>query len=94
MKKVNFIVITPNFLNDLKIDNILASNKISFEEKNYKYFIGYLDKSKIKPLTIFSPKTNAYMRSCDGATKSAFFQLKVKHYLKNITTFGMASAVI
>ena len=41
--------------------NILLSEKISFGEKNYKYFIGYLyDDHKVKPLHIMLPKTSAY----------------------------------
>ena len=31
---------TPIFLGDVDIEKVLASNKISFGEKNYKYFIG------------------------------------------------------
>ena len=30
------------FLGDVDIEKILVSNKISFGENNYKYFIGYL----------------------------------------------------
>ena len=30
----------PTFLEDVDTDNVLVSNKISFGEKNYKYFIG------------------------------------------------------
>ena len=33
---------TPIFLKDVDIEKVLVSNKISFDEKNYKYFIGYL----------------------------------------------------
>ena len=32
----------PIFLGDVDIKKVLASNKISFGKKNYKYFIGYL----------------------------------------------------
>ena len=30
------------FLKDVDVEKVLVSNKISFVEKNYKYFIGYL----------------------------------------------------
>ena len=30
------------FLKDVDIEKVLVSNKISFGEKNYKYFISYL----------------------------------------------------
>ena len=41
----------PSFLKDVDIEKVLVSNKISFGEKNYKYFIGYLyNDNKVKPL--------------------------------------------
>ena len=50
----------PTFIEDLDIKNVLVSNKISFVEKYYKYFIGYLDDDyKIKLLHIMLPKTSA-----------------------------------
>ena len=49
---------TPIFLGDVDIEKVLASNKISLGEKNYKYFIGYLyNGNKFKPLNIMLPKT-------------------------------------
>ena len=33
---------TPIFLEDVDIEKVLVSNKISSDEKNYKYFVGYL----------------------------------------------------
>ena len=33
---------TPMFLVDVDIKKVLVSNKISFGDKNYKYFIGYI----------------------------------------------------
>ena len=51
-------------------EKVLASKKISFGEKNYNYFIGYLyNDNKVKPLHIMLPKTNAYVKSYDGQTK-------------------------
>ena len=32
---------TPIFWGDIENEKVLESNKISFREKNYKYFIGY-----------------------------------------------------
>ena len=32
---------TPILLRDVDIEKVLVSNKISFGEKNYNYFIGY-----------------------------------------------------
>ena len=40
---------------------------ISFGEKNYAYFIGYLyNDNKVKPLYIMLPKRSAYVKSYDG----------------------------
>ena len=33
---------TPIILGNVDIEKVLVSSKISFGEKNYKYFIGYL----------------------------------------------------
>ena len=58
------------FLGDVDIEKVLVSNRISFGEKNYKYFIGYLyNGNKVKPLNIMLPKTSAYVKSYDGQTK-------------------------
>ena len=40
MKNVNFAVRKIHFLEDVDIDNILISDKVSSGKKNYKYFIG------------------------------------------------------
>ena len=44
------------FLEDVDIEKVLVSNKISSGEKNYKYVIGYLcDDYKVKLLHIMLP---------------------------------------
>ena len=48
-------------LNDVIIDNILIFKKISFSEKNYKYFIGCIDDYKPKSFSIILPTTSAYI---------------------------------
>ena len=53
---------------------VLVSNKISFDEKNYKYFIGYLyNDHHAQPLHIRLPKTSAYVKNYDGQTKWIIF---------------------
>ena len=53
---------TPAFKKDVDIEKALVSNKISFGDKNYKYFIGYLyNDNKAKPLHMMLPKTIAYI---------------------------------
>ena len=46
------------FLKDVDVDEV--SNKLSFDEKNYKCFLGYIyNEYKVKPLHIMLPKTCA-----------------------------------
>ena len=64
----------PNFKKELDADNILISKEISSGEKDYKYFIGYVDDDyKIKPVHTMLSKTSAYVKSCDGETKWMYF---------------------
>ena len=68
---------TPIFLKDVGIEKVLVSNKISFGERNYKYFNGYLNNdNKVKPLHIILPKTSAYVKSYDGQTKWMHFLIE------------------
>ena len=68
---------TPIFLKDVDIEKVLVSKKTYFEEKNYKYFIGYLyNDHKFKPLHIMLPKTSAYEKSYDGQTKWMYFLIE------------------
>ena len=67
----------PIFLKDIDIEKVLASNKISFGDKNYKFFIGCLyNNNKFKPLHIMLPKTSAYVKSYDGQTKWMCFLME------------------
>ena len=65
------------FFKDEDIEKTLVSNKISFGEKNYKYFIGYLcNDDKVKPLNIMLPKTSTYVKRYDRQTKWMYFLIK------------------
>ena len=65
---------TPILLGDEDIEKVLVSNKVSFGEKNYKCFIGYLyDNHKVRPLHIMLPKTTAYVKRYGGQTKWMHF---------------------
>ena len=64
-------------MGNVDIEKVLVSNKISFGEKNYKYFFGYLyNGNKFKTLNIMLPKTNAYVKSYDGQTKWMYFLIE------------------
>ena len=43
----------------IDINKITVSNKISFGKKRFKYFTGYKDAKKIRPLYIFLTKMTA-----------------------------------
>ena len=77
----------PVHLRDGDVEKVLVSNKISFGEKNYKYFIGYLyNNSKVKPLHIMVPKTNAYVKSYVGQTKWMYFLIEDHDLLEKCNT--------
>ena len=60
---------------DVDIEKVLLSNKISFGEKIYKYFIVYLyNGNKVKPLNIMLPKTSTYVKRYDGQTKLMYYR--------------------
>ena len=74
MKKKIYGNKTPIFLKDVDIEKVLVSNKISFGEKNYKYFIGCLHNDyKVTLLYIMLPKTSAYVKICNRKTKWMYF---------------------
>ena len=53
----------PIFLENVDIEKVLVSNKISSGAKNYKYFIGYwCNGDKVNSLHIILPKTSAYVK--------------------------------
>ena len=54
-----------NDVNEVDIKKILTSDRISFGKKGFKYFIGYQDNDKIKPLCIMLPKITGYVKCFD-----------------------------
>ena len=58
----------------MDIDNILISSNISCGDKNYEYFIDYMDDNyKFKPLFIMLPITSGYVKSYNDKTKGMDF---------------------
>ena len=48
---------------DVDIEKVLVSNKTSFGEKSYKYFIGYLYYgNEVKPLIVMLPNQGLYQK--------------------------------
>ena len=61
--------------------------KISFGEKNYKYFIGYLyNDHNVKPLHIMLRKTSFYVKIYDGQTKWMYFLIEDDDLLEKYNT--------
>ena len=75
LDKINFTTIKILFFKkDVDNEKVLVSKKISFGEKNYKYFIGYLYNDHIfKLLHIMIPKMSTYVKNYDGQTKWMYF---------------------
>ena len=62
LKKINFTTIRcrHRYVEDVDIEEVLVSNKISSGGKSYKYFVGYLyNNHKVKPLHKMLSKTSA-----------------------------------
>ena len=75
LTKINFSAIQVPFFRRCRYwEKVLVSSKISIDEKNYTYFVGYLyNDHKVKPLHIMLSKTNAYVKGYDGQTKWMYF---------------------
>ena len=71
----------PVSLRDAGIKNV------TFEEKNYKYFIGYLyNDDKVKSLNTMLPKTSSHVKHYDGQTKWMYFSIKDDKLLEKYNT--------
>ena len=77
----------PISIENIDINKIVVSNKVSFGKKEFKYFIGYKDAKRIRPLCIFFPKMIVYRRDFDK-TECVSFLIKNEKFLKNIMKFG------
>ena len=87
IKKNKFYHNKSIFFKDEDIEKILVSNKISFGEKNYTYFIGYLcNDDKVKPLNIMLPKASTYVKRYDRQTKWMHFLIKDGDLLEKYNT--------
>ena len=56
-------------------------------KKGFKYFIGYKDAKKIRPLCVFLLKMSAYRKDFDETKYMSFF-IKDDELLKNMIKFG------
>ena len=56
---------SPILIDNIGVNKIVVSNKISLGKDDLKYFIGYKDARKIRSLCIFLPKMSAHRRNFD-----------------------------
>ena len=79
--------ITPIFGGGIHIENVLVSNKTSFDEKNFKYFIGHLNNgNKVKSLNIMLPKTTTFVKGYHRQTKWMYCLIKDNNLLEKHNT--------
>ena len=77
------------------IDNkIVVSNKVPFREQDFRYFTGYRDSEKIKPLCIFHPQMITYKRNFDENRQICFFIEKEKFLIKYMKILEKARNII
>ena len=57
---------------DVDINKILVSSKVFFSKKGFKYFIGYTDGKKVRPLCTMLPKIRVYRRDFDETNCMSF----------------------
>ena len=62
----------PILIDNVDINKTVASSKVSFSKRDFKYFVGYKAK-KIRPLCIFLPKMSAYRTDFDKNKFKSFF---------------------
>ena len=74
---------SPILINNTDINKVVVSNEIPFVKKDCKYFSGYKNAKKFRPLCIFLPKMSAYKRDF-GKTKYMSLLIKDDELLKNV----------
>ena len=67
---------SPVSIDNIDVNKIVVSNKISFGKNGFKHFIGYNNAEKYRPLWIFFPKMSTYRREFDKTRCLSFFYKK------------------
>ena len=60
---------------------MVASNKVPFDKKGFRYFTGHENGKKIRPLCIMLPKMSAYRRYFDETKYMSKYKLKINIFL-------------
>ena len=78
----------------IDINKTVVSNKFPFDKQNLKYFIGYKDSEKTKPLCIFGPQIIIYERNIDENRHIYFLIKEEKVFIKYMDILEKVSNVI
>ena len=71
---------SPILINDRDINRIVVSNKFIIGKQDFKYFIGYKDSEKIRPLWLFHPQMIIYKRNFEENRCIYFFNKRRKSF--------------
>ena len=71
----------PISVNDVGISKIVVSNSVAFGKNGLKFFIGFSDGKKVRPLCVMLLKISEYRRDFDEAKYLSFL-------IKNVMKFG------
>ena len=81
-------------INYIDINKIVVSNKLPFCKQDFKYFIGYEDSEKIKPLCIFRSQMIIYKRYFDESRHNHFIIKKEKIFNKYMEILEKVRSII
>ena len=84
----------PISIDNIDINKIVVSNKVSFAKKDFKYFIGYKDTKNIRPSCIFFPKMSPYRRDFDTTKCMSFLRKDEKLFEKYNKIWKKVSNII
>ena len=80
-----------SLLEDVDIKKVLVCNKISSDEKNFKYIIGYLyNVYKVKRLHIMLPKMRVMVKS-HGNEVTGFYDKEILKMVSNHTCLAVTN---
>ena len=63
-------------LDSVDTDKIVVSDRFRHSEEGFKYFIGYQENERVKPLCITLPQMNAYIKYFENGGKNMSFLIK------------------
>ena len=63
-------------LDSVDTDKIVVSDRFRHSEEGFKYFIGYQENERVKPLCIILPQMNGYIKYFENDGKNMSFLIK------------------